>query len=95
MKQTKPLASGFPVSEVIETLRRQLAEYQERLTKALALVGAESQTEAECNLREMIAKAGEVMRERCADFIQFQWEEAGAAYEIRALPGVTLEDIQK
>lgn len=43
-------------------------------------------------LREMIAKAGEVMRERCKDeaFLHGHCIDN----EIRALPGVTLENLQ-
>ena len=75
-------------------LHAQLVEYQERLTKALGLVGAESQTEAECNLREMIAKAGEAMRERCAKTPGKVLCLCDVEEIIRALPGVTLENLQ-
>lgn len=48
-------------------------------------------------LEEVIAKAGEVMRERCC-YAQYKMTErhpCSVAVEIRALPGVTLEDLQK
>lgn len=60
--------------------------------KALALPQDTSALEA------MIAKAGEVMRERCANYVESDGcppvrNEAGKS--IRALPCVTLEDLQK
>lgn len=67
-------------------------ESHDRCNRAMEALATPQDTSA---LEALIAKAGEVMRERCADFVQFQWDEAGAAYEIRALPGVTLEDLQK
>jgi hypothetical protein len=55
----------------------------------------ECNNEQECRdaMLGAIQKAGEVMRERCAVLIGEEWDEAGAAYEIRALPGVTFEDL--
>lgn len=46
-------------------------------------------------LREMIEKAGEVMRERCAKFVkQNIYSNQTDIEAIRALPGVTLENLQ-
>jgi hypothetical protein len=47
-------------------------------------------------LREMIAKAGEVMRERCVQewIVALQTPGVTVDEAIRALPGVTMEDIQ-
>lgn len=46
-------------------------------------------------IETMIQKAGEVMRERCASFAEtsfaYRFDNANA---IRALPGVTLEDLK-
>lgn len=49
-------------------------------------------------LEALIDKAGEVMRERCAEKMESQhtWiTSVAASSTIRALPGVTLEDLQK
>lgn len=49
-------------------------------------------------LRELIAKAGEVMRERCADECEAAASDDNKydiALKIRTLHGVTLEDLQK
>ena len=73
-------------------IQKATIEYQQRLTHALGLLNAESQIEAEVNLREMIAKAGEVMRER---FMRARGNGQLYPVEIRAMPGVTLEDLKK
>ena len=46
-------------------------------------------------LRELVAKAGEVMRERCICSIRGYMHWVKTTDQIRALPGVTLEDLQK
>lgn len=74
-----------------ELISKVTAEYQQRLSSALALLDAESQTEAEVNLRELITKAGEVMRERC---LSLREAHLVRSEEIRALPSVTLEDLK-
>ena len=46
-------------------------------------------------LEAMIAKAGEVMRQRCAEYaIDHFFRGDEKADEIRSLPGVTLEDLK-
>lgn len=48
-------------------------------------------------LREMIAKAGEVTKERCAVKVKQLYGNRASSYvdsEIHALPGVTLEDLK-
>lgn len=85
---------------VAESATKPLLDYIETLgNEALAQPTDTSALEA------MIAKAGEVMRERAADaclrIITMRWEsdcpkEADDCNDaIRALPGVTLEDLQQ
>lgn len=75
-------------------------EYQQRLTNALGLLDAESQIEAEVNLREMIARVGRVTRECAADTAedyngkQGEHDGSAIAHLIRALPPVKLEDLK-
>ena len=85
------LALPSDTTALNELISKVTAEYQQRLSSALALLDAESQIEAEVNLRELITKAGEVMRERCLSLREAHLVRSEA---IRALPGVTLEDLK-
>lgn len=56
-----------------------------------------SQSTDDTALREMIQKAGEVMRSRCAKCVELrQGTKFGSPLEdaIRSLPGITLEDLK-
>lgn len=45
-------------------------------------------------LQAMIAKAGEVMRERCREDVALCYDTYGVVADLRYLPGVTLEDLK-
>jgi chromosome segregation ATPase len=78
-----------------------------KLTKAecaeINAVIQQAESQNDTALREYVAKAGEVMRQRCADrsiYMEREYPITGQLYEsnvsvaIRALPGVTLEDLK-
>lgn len=79
--------------EALELMGRDKWHWEQIRDKAIAIPQDTSALEA------LIAKAGEVMQERCAhEADPFELKNALAtdiAKGIRALPGVTLEDLQK
>ena len=111
-----------PAADEIESLRQQLAASQAREQQLLEaiddyfnqypsmmkgyILDAINQPTDTTALETMIAKAGEVMRERCSDSAQAEmdeqyidsspWYAARACREaIMDIPCVTLEDLQK
>ena len=94
------VAEALALPQDTSALEAITTEYQQRLTNALGLLDAESQIEAEVNLREMIARVGRVTRERAADTAedyngkQGEHDGSAIAHLIRALPGVTMEDLK-
>lgn len=95
-------------AETIESLRQQLAMFNSAVehvtengktkrsfsaSEGWAMVHKDRLIDLECaeeQLSVMITKAGEVMRDRILDY----YTENYFIDEIRALPGVTLEDLQ-
>lgn len=97
---TTPMTHGVIVQEVIsdcglkdmkEVLFRQVIQTQDaEIEKALVVMGWTPPGKT----AELVAKAGDVMRERCLNRPHPPYADYLADGFIRALPGVTLEDLK-